>query len=214
MKHRGVAIFCNTPKICNYSHPNFDLADNPFVGEGLDPPLRLKCKTNRNCVIPQAFLIYSGDRPYGRSPMTQVCKPGSVLTAIYLVPQLLTGSSRLLGTVGPTYCSSTALLRIEFAAPQCLHEASALLPHFFTLTALAGGGISLLYLSWGHPRRALPVILALWSPDFPHTVPFVPARGCPTWSLKYCILNKVNCQMSCKIFSERIYYKEKYSASL
>ena len=129
------------------------------------------CPLNRNCVIPQAFLIYSGDRPYGQSPMTQVCKPGSVLTAIYLVPQLLTGSSRLLGTVGPTYCSSTALLRIEFAAPQCLHEASALLPHFFTLTALAGSGISLLYLSWGHPRRALPVILALWSPDFPHLGP-------------------------------------------
>ena len=30
------------------------------------------------------------------------------------------------------------------------------------------GGISLLHLSWGHPRRALPVILTLWSPDFPH----------------------------------------------
>ena len=24
----------------------------------------------------------------------------------------------------------------------------------------------------GHPRRALPVILALWSPDFPHLGPF------------------------------------------
>ena len=33
-------------------------------------------------------------------------------------------------------------------------------------------GISLLHLSWGHPRRALPVILALWSPDFPHLQPF------------------------------------------
>ena len=32
----------------------------------------------------------------------------------------------------------------------------------------AAGSISLLHLSWGHPRRALPVILALWSPDFPH----------------------------------------------
>ena len=35
----------------------------------------------------------------------QVCKPGSVLTAIYLAPQLLTGSSRLLGTVGLTIMS-------------------------------------------------------------------------------------------------------------
>ena len=91
---------------------------------------------------------------------TQVYKPGSVLTVIYLVPQLLTGSSRLLGTVGQTICSSTALLRIEFTAPQCSHEASALLPHFFTMTGKAGY-ISLLHLSWGHPRRALPVILAL-----------------------------------------------------
>ena len=34
---------------------------------------------------------------------TQVCKPGSVLTAIYLVPGSLPGSSRLLGTVGSTF---------------------------------------------------------------------------------------------------------------
>ena len=65
---------------------------------------------------------------------TQVYKPGSVLTVIYLVLQLLAKSSRLPGTVGSTYCSSTALLRIEFTAPQCSHEASALLPHFFTMT--------------------------------------------------------------------------------
>ena len=42
---------------------------------------------------------------------TQACKPGSVLTAIYLVLQLLAGSSHLLGTVGQTICSSTVLLR-------------------------------------------------------------------------------------------------------
>ena len=42
---------------------------------------------------------------------------------------------------------------------------------------LGRGGISLLHLSWGHPRRALPVILALWSPDFPHGAPFgIPPR--------------------------------------
>ena len=34
------------------------------------------------------------------------------------------------------------------------------------------GGIFLLHLSEGHPWRALPVILALWSPDFPHPLPF------------------------------------------
>ena len=47
---------------------------------------------------------------------TQVYKPGSVLTAIYLAPGLLPGSSRLLGTVGQTMRSSTALLRIEFTS--------------------------------------------------------------------------------------------------
>ena len=65
---------------------------------------------------------------------TQVYKPGSVLTAIYLVPQLLTDSSHLPGTVGQTICSSTALLRIEFTSLNpCLHGPGALLPHLFTL---------------------------------------------------------------------------------
>ena len=41
------------------------------------------------------------------------------------------------------------------------------LPHLADGSA-GRGGISLLHLSWGHPRQALPVILALWSPDFPH----------------------------------------------
>ncbi len=35
---------------------------------------------------------------------TQVYKPGSVLTAIYLAPGLLLGSSHLLGTAGQAYC--------------------------------------------------------------------------------------------------------------
>ena len=38
--------------------------------------------------------------------------------------------------------------------------------------AEASGGIFLLHLSEGHPWRALPVILALWSPDFPHVQAF------------------------------------------
>ncbi len=40
------------------------------------------------------------------------------------------------------------------------------------LSLKRNSGISLLHLSWGHPRRALPVILTLWSPDFPHLGPF------------------------------------------
>ena len=46
-----------------------------------------------------------------------------------------------------------------------------------TFSPLPFGGISLLHLSWGRPRQALPVILALWSPDFPHGVLFsIPPR--------------------------------------
>ena len=63
-----------------------------------------------------------------------VYKPGSVLTAIYLVVELLPRSSRLLEAVGPTYCFSTALLRIEFTALQCSHGAGGLLHRLFTLT--------------------------------------------------------------------------------
>ena len=40
------------------------------------------------------------------------------------------------------------------------------------LRAEPRGGISLLHLSEGFPWRALPVILALWSPDFPHARAF------------------------------------------
>ena len=95
----------------------------------------------------------------------QVYKPGSVLTAIYLAPRLLAGSSRLLGTVGPTFTevskqcvcdrldpsgSSTALLRIEFTALQCSHGAGGLLPHLFTMT--------------GRSRLHLSVALVLGSP--------------------------------------------------
>ena len=49
----------------------------------------------------------------------------------------------------------------------------ALTPPFHPYLKLeASGGIFLLHLSEGHPWRALPVILALWSPDFPHVQAF------------------------------------------
>ena len=105
---------------------------------------------------------------------TQVYKPGSVLTAIYLVPQLLTGSSHLLGTAGQAMCPSTVLLRdrVYIVKPMLPWAGWALTPPFHPCSGGSRSGISLLHLSWGHPRRALPVILALWSPDFPHLVLF------------------------------------------
>ena len=109
---------------------------------------------------------------------TQVYKPGSVLTAIYLAPRLPAGSSRLLGTAGPAECPSTALLRdrVYIVKPVLPQAGWALTPPFHPYSGLPErrglGGISLLHLSWGYPRRALPVIPALWSPDFPHPLPF------------------------------------------
>ena len=103
---------------------------------------------------------------------TRVYKPGSVLTAIYLAPQLLAGSSRLLGTVGQTMRSSTALLRdrVYIVKPMLPWAGQAMnLPFHLSCKC---SSISLLHLSWDHSRRALPVIPALWSPDFPHPRPF------------------------------------------
>ena len=76
----------------------------------------------------------------------RACKPGSVLTAIYLVPQSLTGSSRLLGTIGPITCPSTALLRDRVYSTNmspCGECALTALFHYDRKT----GYISLLHLS-------------------------------------------------------------------
>ena len=153
-----------------------------------------------------------------RQPLgaTRVCKPGSVLTAIYLVPQSLTGSSRLPGTTGQVICPSTALLRIEFTAPQCSHEAGALLPHLFSLTAGVEHrlAVSLCCTCPGvTPGGRYPLSLPYGARTFLIWGFSAPIRGCPAWSLKYCILKLEKCQMSCKFFHERIYYKKRWAIS-
>ena len=65
----------------------------------------------------------------------KVCKPGSVLTAIYLDLPLPASSSHLLGTTGQAICSPTVLLRIEFTGPNRSRSAGELLPHLSTLTS-------------------------------------------------------------------------------
>ena len=144
------------------------------------------------------------------SGRTRVYKPGSVLTAIYLDPGLLLGSSRLPGTVGPTYCSSTALLRIEFTAPQCSHGMGGLLPHLFTLTDQVGSAV---YLCCTCPEVTLGRRYLLSSPYGARTflicVFSYCSRGCPTWSLPYCTLPQPTCQISCKFFLKRVYYINK-----
>ena len=79
---------------------------------------------------------------------TRACKPGSVLTAIYLALPLLAGSSRLLGTVGQTVCSSTALLRdrVYSVKPMLPWAGWALTPPFHH-HRYETGRISLLHLS-------------------------------------------------------------------
>ena len=139
--------------------------------------------------------------------MTQVYKPGSVLTAIYLAPQLLAGSSRLLETVGQTYCFSTALLRnrVYSVKPMLPWAGWAMNPPFHlsfpkevvslccTCPEVTLGGRYPLFLPCGARTFLIRGLSAC-------------VRGCPTWSRKYCTANQAICQMSCKIFLYGLYY--------
>jgi len=122
-------------------------------------------------------------RGFIRDQNEQACKPGSVRGIApperpsICGPPLPTGSSHLLGAAGPA-----CMLPFHGVAPDRVYSVHmspcdgwALTPPFHPYRARRGG-ISLLHLSEGHPWRALPVILALWSPDFPHAQPF---GSCP-----------------------------------
>ena len=62
-----------------------------------------------------------------------------------------------------------------------LEPLGELLPRLSTRSLQKQGGFFLLHFSSDRSGRALPVILALWSPDFPHARPFstVPATVRP-----------------------------------
>ena len=78
-----------------------------------------------------------------------------------------------------------------------------------TFSPLPYGGISLLHLSWGHPRRALPVILTLWSPDFPHPEPFgIRPRLFNLVAKDILPHSSPIVKSPCKFFLGRLYYKE------
>ena len=92
-----------------------------------------------------------------------------------------------------SYLAFPPLPRRENEAPQLHRE-----PDRFTLflPKKGCGGISLLHFSWGRPRRVLPVILALWSPDFPHTRAFCPACAAVQFACeKYCNRKEKDCQI-------------------
>jgi len=138
---------------------------------------------------------------------TRVYKPGSVLTAIYLDLRLLASSSRLLGTVGQTMRSSTALLRdrVYSVKPMLPWAGWALTPPFHPYLAAV-------YFCCTCPEVTLggryPLSLPCEARTFLTCGVSACSRGCPTWSLRYCTARMQNCQMSCKIAAERIYYKQ------
>ena len=140
----------------------------------------------KSCPIGQDFLY-----------TTRVCKPGSVLTAIYLSLSLPAGFSRLLGAVGQTYCSSTALLRdrVYIVKPMLPWAGWAMNPPFHlsfrkpkvvylccTCPGVAPGRRYLLSL----PCEARTFLICSLSARI---------RGCPTRSRKYCTLSHTKCQI-------------------
>ena len=137
---------------------------------------------------------------------TRACKPGSVLTAIYLALQLLIGSSRLPGTAGSACCPSTALLRdrVYIVKPMSPWAGWALTPPFHPYLAAV-------YLCCTCPEITLggryPLSLPCGARTFLIRGLSACVRGCPAWSRKYCTAYGQKSQMSCKIFWERIYYQ-------
>ena len=136
---------------------------------------------------------------------TQVYKPGSVLTAIYLALRLPAGSSRLHRTAGPALCPSTALLRdrVYIVKPMLPWAGWALTPPFHPyLTAV--------YFCCTCPEVTLggryPLSLPCGARTFLIRGLSACVRGCPTWLRKYCTAQRGKSQMSCKFFCKKIYY--------
>ena len=101
------------------------------------------------------------------------------LTVIYLRAALPRYSSHPGSGRANLYAPIPVLLRIEFTASDTLEPTGALLPHLSTFSCVPclfrqtdAGSLFLLHFSSDRSGRALPVILALWSPDFPHSEPF------------------------------------------
>ena len=135
----------------------------------------------------------------------RICKPGSVLTAIYLAPRLPGGSSRLLGTVGQTECPSTALLRdrVYIVEPMLPWAGCALTAPFHPCSADAGRYLSvalvLRFPSAGVTRYPCPVEPGLSSSG---SFRFPSAAVQPSLR-KYSTPNRPNCQIPLKNLFEK-----------
>ena len=136
---------------------------------------------------------------------TRVYKPGSVLTAIYLALRLLAGSSRLLEAVGSTcmLLHGVAPDRVYIVKPMSPWAGWALTPPFHPYLAAV-------YLCCTCPEVTLggryPLSLPCGARTFLIRCLSACVRGCPTWSRKYCTAFESKSQMSCKFFSDKLYY--------
>ncbi len=113
----------------------------------------------------------------------QVCKPGSVLTAIYLDPQSLTGSSHPLEAVGQTLRFSTVLLRdrVYIVKPMSPWAGCALTAPFHPFRPAPE--VSLCCTCPGvAPGGNYPLSLPCGARTFLIWVLSVPIRGCPTFA--------------------------------
>ena len=134
---------------------------------------------------------------------TRVCKPGSVLTAIYLALRLLARSSRLLEAVGQTCCFSTALLRdrVYSVKPMLPWAGWALTPPFHPYCVDADIDAAV-YLCCTCPEVTLgghyPLSLPCGARTFLIRCLSACVRGCPTWSRKYCNRIMPKCQIEQK----------------
>ena len=145
----------------------------------------------------------------------RVCKPGSVLTAIYLDPGLLPGSSHLLGTAGQACCPTHGVApdRVYIVKPMSPWAGCALTAPFHPCSGGAepsGRYISVALVLGSPPagvtRYPCPVEPGLSSHGaFQH-----PRAAVRPGRKKYCTLTAADCQMSCKFFFDRLYYTHDY----
>ena len=176
-----------------------------------------KQKTGRSNDLPVMhsthFSVKNTKQKSGAFCATRVYKPGSVLTAIYLAPQLLAGSSRLLGTAGSACCPSTALLRdrVYIVKPMLPWAGWALTPPFHPYPCRFSRPAWAVSLCCTCPEVTLggryPLSLPCGARTFLIRCLSACVRGCPTRSRKYCNPNMPDCQMSCKFFSGKVYYR-------
>ncbi len=113
--------------------------------------------------------------PFGAASRDRVCKPGSVLTAIYLVPPLPAGSSHLLGTAGPASCPTHGVAPDRvYSGPMSPWAGCALTAPFHPYRV----GTSFVSLASPQKRQSLLISLLLLSP------PELRSGGAPIWEMR------------------------------